>query len=63
MNRASYIVADSENTRNDVLCLLGVSPERVSVVPGGVDPSFQPVEEQEKLVALRHRIGLGATTP
>src|SRR3954451_13717744 len=63
VHRASYIVADSENTRNDVICLLGVPPERVSVVPGGVDPSFQPVEAPEKLVALRHRIGLGATTP
>src|SRR5438094_664445 len=63
VHRASYVVADSENTRNDVICLLGVPPERVSVVPGGVDPSFQPVEEHAKLLALRHRIGLGATTP
>src|SRR5919205_2954017 len=63
VHRATYVVADSEKTRNEVICLLGVPPERVSVVPGGVDPSFQPVEDPERLLALRHRIGLGATTP
>jgi len=63
VHRASHIVADSENTRNDVICLLGVPPERVTVVPGGVDPSFRPVEDHGQLQALRHRIGLGATTP
>jgi len=63
VHRADFVVADSENTRNDVICLLGVPPERVTVVPGGVDPSFQPIEDHDQLMALRHRIGLGATTP
>jgi glycosyltransferase involved in cell wall biosynthesis len=61
--RADYVVADSENTRNDVICLLGVPPERVTVVPGGVDPVFQPVTDPERLAALRHTIGIDETTP
>jgi glycosyltransferase involved in cell wall biosynthesis len=61
--RADYVVADSENTRNDVICLLGVPPERVTVVPGGVDPSFQPVTDPARLAALRHEIGIDETTP
>lgn len=61
--RADYVVADSENTRNDVICLLGVAPERVTVVPGGVDPSFRPVTEPARLAALRHEIGIDETTP
>ena len=44
--RADYIITDSENTRNDVICLLDADPERVFVVPGGVDPSFAPADEE-----------------
>ena len=44
--RADYIITDSENTRNDVICLLDADPERVFVVPGGVDPSFVPADEE-----------------
>ncbi len=61
--RADYVVADSENTRNDVICLLGVPPERVTVVPGGVDPSFMPVDDPVRLAAIRQLIGLDETTP
>jgi glycosyltransferase involved in cell wall biosynthesis len=40
--RADYIVTDSENTKNDVICLLDADPGRVFVVPGGVDEAFHP---------------------
>src|SRR5437763_4401422 len=59
VQRADYVVADSENTRNDVICLLGVPPERVTVVPGGVDPGFRPVSDQTELAALRKHLGIG----
>jgi len=45
--RADFIITDSENTRNDVVCLLDAAPERVFDVPGGVDPSFAPATEEE----------------
>ena len=57
--RADFILADSENTRNDVVCLLGIDPSRVEVVPGGVEPAFRPVEDATQLAALRERIGVG----
>jgi glycosyltransferase involved in cell wall biosynthesis len=63
VRRADYVVADSENTRNDVICLLGVPPERVTVVPGGVDPVFRPVTDPARLLTLRQSIGLDDTTP
>lgn len=44
--RADYILTDSENTRNDVICLLDANPDRVFVVPGGVDPIFAPASEE-----------------
>jgi glycosyltransferase involved in cell wall biosynthesis len=54
---ASFVVADSENTRNDVICLLGAVPERTAVVPGGVEPRFRPATE-EAIAALRQTLGL-----
>ncbi|MPZ14452.1 MAG: glycosyltransferase [Chloroflexi bacterium] len=44
--RADYVVTVSENTRNDVICLLDVDPDRVIVVPGGVDPVFEPASDE-----------------
>ncbi len=56
---ASFVVADSENTRNDVICLLGAAPERTAVVPGGVEPRFHPANATV-IADLRHRLGLAA---
>jgi glycosyltransferase involved in cell wall biosynthesis len=52
--RADYIVTDSENTRNDVICLLDADPSRVFVVPGGVDAAFTPASE-EAIADVRRR--------
>jgi alpha-1,3-rhamnosyl/mannosyltransferase len=49
--RASHIITPSHSTRNDVLKLLPVEPERVSVVPEGIAPIFTPRAADE--VALR----------
>ena len=58
--RADFVVADSENTRRDVIRLLSAPPDKVEVVYGGVDPSFRPVDDQDRLAALRQHLGLGA---
>lgn len=55
--RADFIIADSENTRNDVICLLDADPERVFVVPGGVDSSFSPADP-EAVEQVRAAYGL-----
>ena len=61
VRRADFVVADSENTANDVICMLGVPPERVAVVPGGVDPGFSPVKNPTVLAAARRNLGLDDT--
>jgi glycosyltransferase involved in cell wall biosynthesis len=40
--RALHVVTVSEFSRREIVDLLGVPVERVSVVPGGVGPSFTP---------------------
>jgi glycosyltransferase involved in cell wall biosynthesis len=59
VRRADYIIADSENTRNDLVVLLGVPPDSVSVVPGGVEERFAPVTDPAALAEARQRLGVG----
>jgi glycosyltransferase involved in cell wall biosynthesis len=59
VRRADFIIADSENTRNDLVVLLGVKPEQVAVVPGGVEQRFKRVTDPEQLQRARTRIGVG----
>lgn len=58
--RADRIVTPSQFTRNDVLKLLPVEPERVVVIPGGIDPIFKPqpaAEVATRLAPLGLRAG------
>src|ERR671932_2090005 len=49
VQRADFIIADSENTRNDLVVLLNVPPKAISVVPGGVEERFAPVTDPRML--------------
>jgi glycosyltransferase involved in cell wall biosynthesis len=47
LRRAEALVAVSQHTRNELVELLGISPERVTVVPEGVDcRAFRPATER-----------------
>ena len=56
--RARHVLADSESTRRDVIELLGAPPEKVSVVPAGIDPTFARVTDEGWLTRMRIRYGL-----
>ncbi len=45
IKRANHILADSEATKRDLMNLLKVPPEKVSVVYSGVDSRFKPREK------------------
>jgi glycosyltransferase involved in cell wall biosynthesis len=59
VRRADFIIADSENTRNDLVVLLGVRPQSVAVVPGGVEERFTRVTDQHQLQRAREKLGVG----
>jgi glycosyltransferase involved in cell wall biosynthesis len=59
VRRADFIIADSENTRNDLVVLLGVKPGRVAVVPGGVEERFRRITDPAQLERARKRLGVG----
>ncbi len=45
--RADHILAVSQTTRTDLIRLLGVPPEKVTVVYEGVSPAFRPLPPDE----------------
>ena len=59
VQRADFIIADSENTRNDLVVLLGVHPASIAVVPGGVEERFAPVLDAHQLQRARRHLGVG----
>lgn len=59
VQRADFIIADSENTRNDLVVLLGVQPSSIAVVPGGVEERFAPVTDAQQLRQARQHVGVG----
>lgn len=56
MCHANCVVADSENTAKDVHQMLGIEPQRIVVVPLGVEASFRPLPPEEvKLFRQQHQ--------
>ena len=57
--RSDFILADSVNTQDDLICLLGVPPSKIEVVPGGVDPRFAPLGDSAAAERVRARVSDG----
>jgi len=58
VRRADHVLADSQNTRDDLVALLGVPPEKITVVYPGVEPRFRPLDDPGVLSAVRERYRL-----
>jgi len=58
VKRARHILADSESTRRDLVELLAVEPERVTVLYPGVESRFRPVQDEQSLARVRARYEL-----
>lgn len=58
VKRAHHVLADSENTRRDLIELLDAPPDKITVVPAGVDPTFCRVKDEARLQDVRVRYSL-----
>jgi glycosyltransferase involved in cell wall biosynthesis len=54
---AAAIVADSEQTKRDLVAFIGLPPHRITVIAPGLNQPFSP--DPERGAALRRRLGLG----
>ena len=60
IRRADHLLADSQNTANDLQEQWQIAAERITVVQGAVDHErFHPIADQDRLAAVRRRYGLG----
>ena len=56
--RADLVLADSENTRQDVIDLLNVAPDRVRKVYAGVEQRFSKPVPPDDVARVRQRYGI-----
>jgi glycosyltransferase involved in cell wall biosynthesis len=61
VKRASMVVADSTQTKRDLVDLVGIEPARIQVVHPGLNQSFAP--DPARGAALRARLGLDPKAP
>jgi glycosyltransferase involved in cell wall biosynthesis len=57
LRRARHLIADSENTRRDLVRFCKCAPEKISVIHLGIDPIFEPRSAADK-VRIRSALGL-----
>jgi glycosyltransferase involved in cell wall biosynthesis len=57
IKRAALVVADSQQTRKDLIDLVGVDPDKIIVIHPGLNQTFNPDPERGR--ALRRARGLG----
>ncbi len=55
--RASAIITQTERGREDIVRYMGARPERIHVIPPGIQPSLRPAS-QSAIDAFRSRLGL-----
>jgi glycosyltransferase involved in cell wall biosynthesis len=53
VSRADHVLADSQSTRRDLIELLAVPPDKITVVPAGVGEEFRRVTDGERLARVR----------
>lgn len=58
VKRANAIIAVSESTKNDLVRLLGVPPEKITVVYEAADPVYRPIPREEAWASLRSKYPL-----
>lgn len=62
LRRAGALITPSAATARDCARLAAVTPERITVVPHGVDPAYGPAHADD-VAALRAHLGLGDGEP
>jgi glycosyltransferase involved in cell wall biosynthesis len=60
--RAARVITVSESAKADIVRFYGVRPQKVMVIPLGVDPRFRPLADEPRLADARRRL-LGEDRP
>ncbi|MFN8536649.1 MAG: glycosyltransferase family 1 protein [Thermomicrobiales bacterium] len=59
IRHSTHLIADSAHTKHDIVATYGTAPERITVVPLGVDHArFRPVADPEQTARVLHDHGI-----
>lgn len=58
VKKSDFIIADSENTRKDIIRLTNIKPERIRVIYLAPAPKFKPIDKSESLKAILKNYGI-----
>jgi len=58
VRRTDHIIAVSKSTRRDIINLLGVPDEKITVIHEAADPIYRPLDRAQALRFVRDRFGL-----
>jgi glycosyltransferase involved in cell wall biosynthesis len=58
LRRARHVLADSESTKTDLIQLMDIPSDQITVIGAGVEERFQPVTDPETLAQVRARYQL-----
>jgi len=58
VRRAHHVIAVSESTRRDIVNLLGVPDEKITVIHEAADPLYRPLDRADALHFVRERFDL-----
>lgn len=59
IQRATHVLADSVATRQDLIDVWQVPPEKITVLYCGVAAAYRPISDEARLTAVRQRYQLG----
>jgi glycosyltransferase involved in cell wall biosynthesis len=58
VRNADFVVVDSANTQNELICLMDADPAKVEVVYPAISEAFRPIDDQELLDGVRSKYSL-----
>lgn len=58
VSHSDRIISVSHNTKNDLVRILGVDPDKISVIHEAAQPPFKPMNDPAKLDEARRRYGI-----
>ena len=61
-DRADHIIADSYATRDDLIALYGITPDKITVIWSGVEERFKRITSPEKLTEVRNKYQIPQAT-
>ncbi len=60
VQRANYVLADSEATKQDLISFYKTDPAKIEVLYSGVDSRFRPITDQASMERVRKHYGIPA---